>query len=96
MRNGKFFQIYSCTESWTIQSKRNTRRMKKIKKMREHSVQELKMLVQMTLDLQYRTVEKYGARSRLKLMRKMMEAARNGQKVIHRTNIFEEIVFILY
>lgn len=40
-----------------------------------------------------RTVAKFGVRSRPKMM--MMEAERNGLKVIHRINIFEEIIFFL-
>ena len=39
-----------------------------------------------------RIVEKCGDRSRSQLMTKMMKVERNGQKAIHRINIFEELI----
>ena len=42
-----------------------------------------------------RIVVKFGVRSKPKMMM-TMEAERNGLKVIHRINIFEEIIFFLY
>ena len=40
-----------------------------------------------------RIVEKYGDRCRSQLMTKMMKADKNGQKGIHRINIFEDLIF---
>ena len=40
-----------------------------------------------------RIVEKFGDRNRSQLMTKMMKADKNGQKGIHRINIFEDLIF---
>ena len=65
------------------------------KKMREDLVQGLKTLLVMML-LQLRTVVKFGVRNKPMMIKMTMEAEKSGLKVIHRINIFEEILFILY
>ena len=59
---------------------------------REDLVQELKMLVLRKSIKMLRIVAKFGARSKPRLMMRMMVQVRNGLKVIHRINIFEKIV----
>ena len=89
-------QIYSCTESLTkLKKQSNMKRMKK-KKMRADLVQELKTLLVMMLLHLHRTVVKFGVRNRLMVIKMTTVAEKSGLKVIHRINIFEEIIFILY
>ena len=71
--------------------------MKRMKKtMRANSQQEQRMQAGKKWQ-QYksmlRIVEKYGDRNKSQLMTKMMKAERNGQKGIHRINIFEDVIF---
>ena len=97
IRNGIYYLTCSCIEKLIKLLMRRNNMMKRMKKtMRVNSQQELRMQAGkkwQQCKSMLRIVEKYGDRNRLQLMTKMIKVERNGQKGIHRINIFEDVIF---